>query len=187
MVVVMFDYGDDLSVPDPSPGTRVSASGCAADTRVAARGGGDTEATDRGGNGGKLRFECTGCGDCCKVRDDYAHVYLNPGELRSLAALLGMSVAAFKRNHTYKDALGWTQLRFEADHCPFLDPGSGKCEVYEARPTQCRTYPFWRSLITDGRWHEEARRYCEGVGRGRAYTPEEAESLMVAQEHADEG
>ena len=135
---------------------------------------------------GGLRFECTECGDCCKVRGEYAHVYLNDDEVRGLAALLQMRGYAFRRKYTYRDALGWTELFFESDHCVFLDADSGRCGVYEARPTQCRTYPFWRSLMREGRWLDEAARYCEGVGKGRLYAVEEVEALMASQERADE-
>ncbi len=107
-------------------------------------------------------------------------------EAARLATFLGMSGYAFRKRYTYRDALGWTQLVFEAEHCIFLDPESGRCGVYEARPTQCRTYPFWRSLVVDGSWHEEAGIYCEGVGKGREYSRAEVDALMSAQERADE-
>eukprot|EP00613_Pedinella_sp_CCMP2098_P066871 CAMPEP_0171980084 /NCGR_PEP_ID=MMETSP0993-20121228/259757_1 /TAXON_ID=483369 /ORGANISM="non described non described, Strain CCMP2098" /LENGTH=393 /DNA_ID=CAMNT_0012632261 /DNA_START=51 /DNA_END=1232 /DNA_ORIENTATION=- len=40
--------------------------------------------------------------------------------------------------------------------CVFLDP-LGKCSIYEVRPLQCRTYPFWPSLLEDAEaWSAEA-------------------------------
>ena len=33
-----------------------------------------------------------------------------------------------------------TPRRFEAVPCPALDPGSGRCELYAARPITCRTF-----------------------------------------------
>jgi hypothetical protein len=45
--------------------------------------------------------------------------------------------------------------------------GRRRCSVYDARPTQCRTYPFWReSMLTPLDWEAEAAR-CEGVAAGR--------------------
>ena len=32
-----------------------------------------------------LRFECTQCGKCCTLREDYGHVYLNRDEQKALA------------------------------------------------------------------------------------------------------
>jgi Fe-S-cluster containining protein len=37
------------------------------------------------------------------------------------------------------------------DACAFLD--GARCTVYEARPTQCRTFPFWKeNLRRRGSW-----------------------------------
>ena len=133
-----------------------------------------------------LRFECTKCGACCTSRGEYAHVYLNADEARALADELGLSLAEFRRRYTFRDELGWTQLRFEGASCVFLEPGTNRCTVYGARPTQFRTFPFWRELIVDGRWSADARALCEGVGRGRVVRREDAEARMVEMELADE-
>jgi len=48
--------------------------------------------------------------------------------------------------------------------CPFLE--GTLCSVYEARPLQCRTFPFWPELLeTEARWRRLAR-FCPGIGRG---------------------
>jgi Fe-S-cluster containining protein len=49
----------------------------------------------------------------------------------------------------------------------------GTCGVYPARPTQCRTFPFWPDLVRGGRWTRRAHSLCEGVGSGRLHSPEE--------------
>lgn len=133
-----------------------------------------------------LRFECTQCGHCCHVRGTYAHVYLDDFEVARLAHYLGLTVGAFKRTYTFEDELGWTQLRFESDHCPLLDPQTNRCTVHAARPTQCRTYPFWREFVVDGRWTDAVRDACEGIGRGRVHDPDEVEALMIEQERAED-
>lgn len=133
-----------------------------------------------------LRFECTRCGMCCTHRNGYAHVYLNRDEVKALAEHLELSVRAFKRRYTFVDEYGWTQLETEGERCVFLDPDTMRCNVYEARPTQCRTFPFWRDNVRDGRWTADVRRHCEGIGRGRLYTIEEAEVRMVEMEESEE-
>jgi Fe-S-cluster containining protein len=131
---------------------------------------------------GELRFECTQCGDCCRIRGEYSHVYLSRREERALAECLGMSTAAFRRRYTFIDKEGWRELAFTEDRCVFLDDETNRCLVYPARPTACRTFPFWRELVDDGRFTRKARKLCEGVGRGRAYAPEEAEARMIEME-----
>jgi len=133
-----------------------------------------------------LRFECTGCGACCTARGDYAYVYLNDDEVGALADELRLSVREFRKKYTFKDELGWTQLRFEGETCVFLEPGTRRCTVYGARPTQCRTFPFWRDLVAEGRWTEGARALCEGIGKGRLHRIEDVEAQMLELELADE-
>ena len=136
----------------------------------------------------ELRFECTQCGECCTLRGDYAYVYLSEEEVESLAGLLRLGIATFRRRYTHVDKDGWTQLAGAdgGERCVFLDPETKRCGVYEARPTQCRTFPFWREFVKDGRWTPEVRSMCEGIGRGRLYSIEEAEPLMVEMEESDE-
>jgi len=41
-----------------------------------------------------------------------------------------------------------------------------KCTVYEARPDQCRTYPFWPHLLASQlSWEWESLK-CPGIGKG---------------------
>jgi hypothetical protein len=134
-----------------------------------------------------LRFECTRCGGCCTARGEYAHVYLNPDEVGDLADELKLSVREFKRRYTFKDEYGYTQLRFESDSCIFLEPVTNRCTVYGARPTQCRTFPFWRDLIQAGKWTDEARALCEGIGRGPSHPLGDVEARMLEMELADDG
>jgi uncharacterized protein len=128
-----------------------------------------------------LRFECTQCGVCCTNRGDYGHVYLSDREVLDLARLLGLLPMEFRSRYTFVDEYGWTQLVLE-DHCVFLDVKTWRCSVYEARPIQCRTFPFWRNLVERGEWTSEARALCEGIGRGPLYSIEQVEPLMREME-----
>jgi Fe-S-cluster containining protein len=123
---------------------------------------------------GELRFECTGCGQCCSNRGEYSHVYVNAEEVNALARFLGLLPMEFRSRYTFEDEYGWTQLFLE-ESCTFLEPGTRRCRVYPARPIQCRTFPFWGELIEGGRWTAEARSLCEGVGRGQLHSIEEIE------------
>jgi Fe-S-cluster containining protein len=126
-----------------------------------------------------LRFECTGCGACCRRRGAYAFVYLNDREVDALAAYLRISRRSFLRRHTFIDELDWRQLRFADDTCPFLDTASGRCTVYAARPAQCRTFPFWRNFIEADGWTDEVRDLCEGIGQGQVREREEIEAAFA--------
>ena len=133
-----------------------------------------------------LRFECTACGKCCTNRGEYAYVYVSPRELRDLAELLELEPEVFEARYTFVDDDGWTQLGVRDGACVFLDPATGRCGVYEARPVQCRTFPFWREFVEDGEWTDEVRAMCEGIGRGPAHSPAWAEKRMREFEASDE-
>ena len=48
--------------------------------------------------------------------------------------------------------------------CIFL--GENGCSIYEGRPLQCRTYPFWPSIVESrGNWERE-KNSCPGIGKG---------------------
>ena len=136
------------------------------------------------GSDGGLRFDCTQCGQCCLVRGEHAYVYVSHEEVRSLANFLGITQARFKRRYTFVDEGGWRQLRFQGDRCVFLDEAN-RCTVYPVRPTQCRTFPFWPELVAQGDWTDEARSLCEGVGKGRLYSIQEAEKQMIDASEED--
>ena len=44
--------------------------------------------------------------------------------------------------------------------CGFHDPRSGRCNIYAARPVDCRLYPLDIALI-DGSYYWILRRYCD--------------------------
>lgn len=56
--------------------------------------------------------------------------------------------------------------------CVFLDrasrPGKAICQLYDARPSQCRTWPWWpENVETPQAWAETKRRTpCPGMGSG---------------------
>ena len=133
----------------------------------------------------ELRFECTKCGRCCTTRGEYAYVYLNPAELRRIAAYLGIGAQEFRRRYTKRDEYGWTQLSFAEESCVFLDE-RGQCSVHPVRPTQCRTFPFWPEFVTPQGFSAEAAERCEGIGQGPAWPEAEVRSLIEETRRSEE-
>ena len=53
----------------------------------------------------------------------------------------------------------WIRLRDQGGSCVFLGDDGKLCGIYEARPVQCRTYPFWPNILQSMEsWNEECRR-----------------------------
>ncbi|MEZ6005933.1 MAG: YkgJ family cysteine cluster protein [Planctomycetota bacterium] len=116
---------------------------------------------------GGLRFDCTMCGRCCTSNGEFTHLYLSQSDVLALAGELGLSEPAFRQQHTWQQD-GWTLLRIDGPRCTFLED-KGTCGVYEARPMQCRTWPFWRENLAQEAWNGPVREICPGIGKGRLY------------------
>jgi uncharacterized protein len=112
-----------------------------------------------------LKFACTGCGDCCTGAPGY--VWLSPTEIEAMAAVVGLPVEEFQRRHVRTVRGRKSLIEYANGDCVFFDGKSRKCGVYDARPQQCRTWPFWKSnLATPTAWQQIADR-CPGCNRGR--------------------
>jgi Fe-S-cluster containining protein len=61
--------------------------------------------------------------------------------------------------------------------CPFYTEESG-CRIYEARPVQCRTWPFWPEVVATKRSWERAAKDCEGIHRGPRVPVREIEQAV---------
>jgi Fe-S-cluster containining protein len=117
-----------------------------------------------------LRFECTQCGDCCTGAPGF--VWVNQEEIDALAARLGMEVDAFERKYVRKIGIRRSLVEFRNGDCVFFDTEKRNCSVYEQRPRQCRTWPWWDSnLSTEAAW-EATREACPGCGKGKLYNIE---------------
>jgi Fe-S-cluster containining protein len=123
-----------------------------------------------------IRFECQGTGGCCRSRGPYGYVYLSLEDRRSLAAHLGLSTYAFTRRYCDKTD-GLFHLKHPERDCCFLV--DRRCQVYEARPLQCRTWPFWPENMDPRVWRREVAATCPGVGRGRLYSAAEIEAILA--------
>ena len=106
-----------------------------------------------------LRFKCTGCGGCCTGGPGF--VWLTDEDIDTLSRKLGLTREAFIRRHT-RDVGGRLSLLEHPNYdCIFLEGKS--CTVYEARPKQCRTFPFWPMIMKSEKEWQRASKTCEGI------------------------
>jgi hypothetical protein len=124
-----------------------------------------------------LNFECARCGKCCRQSGD---VFLSALDLRRLAESLGLSDAAFFK--TYCEVV---DLRFVKRVSLVAKPGGGcvflgekGCEVYEYRPLQCQSFPFWPTNLGDSEEWEQAAETCRGIGQGKLWSAEEIDECV---------
>jgi len=112
-----------------------------------------------------LKFKCTGCGNCCTGSPGY--VFLSESDLDRLAAHFSLRNEEFLAKYTYQvdDKISLLD-KLDSTTCIFLE--DKKCTVYEARPTQCRTFPWWIHMIETKEDWEEAGTRCEGINHPEA-------------------
>ncbi len=121
-----------------------------------------------------LRFECTQCGDCCTGAPGF--VWVNQEEIDALAKRLQLDVDQFEKLYVRKIGVRRSLVEFPNGDCVFFDTKARNCSVYEDRPRQCRTWPFWNSnLRTPAAWQETCE-HCPGSGRGKLYSIEHIEA-----------
>ncbi|HTQ39550.1 MAG TPA: YkgJ family cysteine cluster protein [Pirellulales bacterium] len=126
-----------------------------------------------------LRFQCTQCGDCCTGAPGY--VWVTEDEIAALAKLLGLAADDFEARYVRCIGTRKSLIEFDNGDCVFFDNQSRKCKVYEARPRQCRTWPFWDSNIRSPQAWQKTCEVCPGSGQGKLYSVEEvlAQSAVI--------
>lgn len=120
-----------------------------------------------------LQFECTQCGDCCGGAPGY--VWVNQAEIDALAARLEMDVDEFEKVYVRRVGIRRSLREHRDGDCVFLHPTERRCTVYEQRPRQCRTWPFWDSNLKDPEAWRQTCAVCPGSGQGKLYQLAEIE------------
>jgi Fe-S-cluster containining protein len=120
-----------------------------------------------------IRFQCERCGACCT--GEPGTIFVTRDEIVSLAAHVNLAVDDFIRRYLYPFEDSYSIGEHADGRCLFFENG---CTVYDLRPHQCRTFPFWFSnLRSESRWRE-IRKECPGIGRGRLFSREEILALI---------
>ena len=116
-----------------------------------------------------LNFKCTGCGQCCVYTEEGRdNVYVPEEDVQKIADFLDMTKEAFLAKHCGPlDKDGFYRFNNGPGHCQFYDPKEKSCTIYEVRPPQCSSFPFWPMLINiedplNLSWKKSTKAACEG-------------------------
>jgi len=105
---------------------------------------------------------CESCqGKCCTGESGY--IYVNKTEIENISTLLDMPIKEFVNQYLFKKMYKYSikEVVYNGSYeCVFYDRESNGCTIYDARPTQCKTFPFWDYYKTRV---EELKLECEGV------------------------
>jgi Fe-S-cluster containining protein len=117
-----------------------------------------------------LRFSCKRCSSCCRYEPGY--VFLSENDLGKLAAELKMENNRFIKTYcrwiTDINGKEVLSLREKSNKdCILWDSG---CSLYTARPLQCSTFPFWKSIAASAQTWKIAASGCPGMNTGELHS-----------------
>ncbi len=105
---------------------------------------------------------CESCaGKCCTGESGY--IYVSKIEIKSIAKLLNLDVREFVQDYLFKKMYKYSikeKQNGDSFECTFYDSITNGCTIYEARPLQCRTFPFWDYYKTR---LEQLKLECPGI------------------------
>ncbi len=89
---------------------------------------------------------CDTCaGNCCIGESGY--IWITEKEINVLAMHLNITQEELRIKYlnkiSYKHSIKEVKLSEDNFACVFFNLEKRQCSIYEARPTQCRTFPFW--------------------------------------------
>ena len=126
-----------------------------------------------------LNFKCQGCGKCCHGFPGY--VWLTSKDIKNIANHLKLPISSFLNQYA-RNVYGLyslKELNAPSYECIFFD--NKKCKIYEVRPFQCRSYPFWpQNLSSPEAWEKHIKSFCPGASASPTihHSKEEIEKLI---------
>ncbi len=118
-----------------------------------------------------LRFECTGCGNCCTGAP--GAVWVNDDEIAAIAEQTGKSIGEMRLFYTRPIGNRVSLTEYANGDCTFFDGATRRCTIYDVRPSQCRTWPFWAGNVESPQAWTQTQASCPGAGRGDFIPAEE--------------
>jgi Fe-S-cluster containining protein len=116
-------------------------------------------------DGYSYSFDSSACftcqGRCCTGESGY--IYVTKSEIEKIAELLELDVREFVSKYLFKKMYKYSIKEIKYNNsfeCIFYDRESNGCKIYEARPTQCKTFPFWDYYKTRV---DELKLECPGI------------------------
>ncbi len=88
------------------------------------------------------QFKCQNSGNCCRCA---GYVYVTKKEIDQMAEIKQEHPALFIQNYVRREN-GWDVIAGPSFRPQCFLNTSNQCDVYEARPQACRSYPDWPEI-----------------------------------------
>ena len=117
-------------------------------------------------DGFDFAFDPSGCdscgGNCCIGESGF--IWITLSEIKFLAKHLDIDEEELRVKYLekkgYKYSIKEVKLSEDNYACTFFDLDKKQCSIYEARPVQCRTFPFWEYFKNN---IEEVKEECPAI------------------------
>lgn len=127
---------------------------------------------------GGLHFTCSRCSACCRGGPGY--VFLAKVDLARLLKRFCLGFPDFfERYCTLVDTgIGFALSLKEKKNYDCIFWEGGGCSIYEDRPVQCTTFPFWNSIVASPESWADAGTDCPGINHGELRSREYIEERL---------
>ena len=107
---------------------------------------------------------CESCSGRCCIGDS-GYIWVTPKEINDMSVRFNLKREDFITEYLSKIGYRYTikELPYlDGYKCVFFDIYKKQCKVYDERPTQCRTFPFWEHFKNN---ISEVEEECPGIYR----------------------
>ncbi len=106
---------------------------------------------------------CGSCGGNCCIGES-GYIWINANEMQVLATHLCININELKDKYLFKVNEKYSiKEKFISNNnyaCAFFDLDKKQCSIYTARPSQCRSFPFWEYFKNN---IDELKKECPAI------------------------
>jgi len=98
-------------------------------------------------------------------------VWVTDEEMALIAQHLQITIEQFKRTYIRQkdNRFALIEKKSQNHDCIFLK--ENKCQIYPVRPSQCRTFPWWKENLNSRESWALAAESCEGISEEAPLVP----------------
>ncbi len=106
---------------------------------------------------------CASCGGACCIGES-GYIWVNNPEIGAIAEFLKIDIDDFAKEYLVRVKNRYSLKEYQDEElgyaCIFFNKEKRVCNIYDVRPKQCRTFPFWGVFKDDT---GELIKECPGV------------------------
>ena len=105
-----------------------------------------------------MGFKCEHCGNCCTGK---GVVFMTEREIGKISVYLHLSPFTFREQ--FLSIFNNRPILKNKINGECIFHKNNRCSIHEAKPDQCKAWPFWSTLLKYPKNFQYAKGYCEGL------------------------